>query len=409
MTEQAGIRSLNVVDLTGNLGGGTRFVRALLPALQRARPSLRITFMGTPASVGKHAQTDLTNAGIVVRALRTYQGMAWTSQDLRTRLRFRLRRYLKLEPSRAEYLAREFAREIDGADAVYFPWPYNFPVPQLASPMVATIHDLNFRYFFGTPIFKPTQVPAMDAQIREWIRAGRVIASSRFMASEIERFYPEAGAVPVSGLAPFSGLEDGDEAPGPLPAGVRRPYVLAATNTTVHKNLGALFATQAILRDRFPDLQLVLAGTGTDRTTGRATEVGSTSPLGEADVIGLGYVSDREVADLIDAAEVLVNVSLYEAGNGSGLDAWSRGTPVAMSDIAPFTEHLTALGVEAALFRPRDPIDIAAKIGAILDDPAAAKAAAERSKAAISRHTWDDVAVRYLALFDDAFGRRVHA
>src|SRR3972149_2137777 len=53
----------------------------------------------------------------------------------------------------------------------------------------------------------------------------------------------------------------------------------------------------------------------------------------------------------------------YASRDGPGLDAGSRETPGAMSDIPPFREPLAALGVSAALFDPRSPADIAEKIG----------------------------------------------
>jgi len=405
---QGGIRSLNVVDLTGNLGGGTRFVRALLPALRRARPELAISLYGSPTSVNRHSTSGLTEAGINVRSLTLLDGATWNTQPFGRRARYRFRRLARLEPGREEYARRVFEREIDGADLLYFPWPYFLDAPRVRAPMVTTIHDLNFRYFFGTPIFGASQTATLERQIAKWITSATTIASSQFMAEEIGRFYPEAGTPPVSGLAPFSHVGEAPSETLDLGTGVRRPFVLSANNVTVHKNLGGVIAAQAILRDRNPDLHLVMAGVGTERATGRATSVGSTSPIGDPDVIGLGYVSNEHILRLIDEAEVVVNASLYEAGNGPGLDAWSRGAPVAMSDIPAFTEHLSALGVEATLFNPRDPADIAAKIQAVLDDPATARAAAERSRVAINKHTWDVVAVRYLEVFDTAFARRTH-
>jgi glycosyltransferase involved in cell wall biosynthesis len=172
---------------------------------------------------------------------------------------------------------------------------------------------------------------------------------------------------------------------------------------TIHKNVGPLIAAQARLRERFPGLRLVLTGVGTEAATGRSTSIGSIRGASEPDVIGLGYVSNHEMDDLIGRAAVVVNPSLYEAGNGPGLDAWSRGTPVAMSDIPSFTEHLDVLGVEAAVFDPRDPEDIAAKLADVLDHPDAWAAVAARSKSAISGRTWDQVASEYLSVFDAAY------
>jgi glycosyltransferase involved in cell wall biosynthesis len=377
--------------------------------MKRARPDLEVSLYGSPTSFDRDAVAELRAAGIGIRVVTLFEGMNWYAQPFPARAIHRIRQIAGGTPQRAEYVRRAFEREIHGADLLYFPWPYFVQVPRLRSPMVATIHDLNFKYFFGTPVFTSNQKLALDQQMQQWTQSAQIVASSQFMADEIRRFYPGVGTVPVSGLAPFSDATAESDHSHALPTGVRRPYILSANNVTVHKNLGAVIAAHAILRERNPKVQLVMAGVGTERATGRATSVGSTSPLGEPDVIGLGYVSDGEILQLIDQAEVVVNASLYEAGNGPGLDAWSRGTPVAMSDIASFTEHLLALGVEAALFNPRDPLDIAIKLQAVLGNPGTAHEVAERSQVAIRKHTWEAIAARYLDVFDAAFARGISA
>jgi glycosyltransferase involved in cell wall biosynthesis len=394
--------SVNVVDLTGNHGGGTRFVRALLPALLRARPGLEITFLTTEEGLVRNdAVTDLRAAGVKTRALTIVDGMNWYAQPFAQRLRYRLRHWMRLEPDRRAYMRMQFQREVDGADITYFPWPYLLPVPRLRSPMVMTVHDLNFMYFFGTPIFGSDATRTMTEQMRSWLSATSAVTSSQFMADEIRKFYPDCGRVPVIRLAPFSDPVGAPGSPEPqLPERVQSPYVLSANNVTQHKNLGAAIAAQAILRQKFPDIRLVMAGVGTEASTGRATAIGTARTEEDADVIGLGYVSNDEINRLIDGAAAVINTSLYEAGNGPGLDAWSRGTPVAMSNIPPFVEHLPALGVEAALFDPRNPADIAAKVADIIDNGDRWREVANRSRAAIQAHTWDRVASDYLSVFD---------
>ena len=53
-------------------------------------------------------------------------------------------------------------------------------------------------------------------------------------------------------------------------------------------------------------------------------------------LLGLGYVTHTEIEALIQGARMVVNPSLYEGGNCPGFDAWIRGVPVAMSNLAPF-------------------------------------------------------------------------
>src|SRR5206468_1389988 len=115
-TVEPRIGSLNVVDLTGNLGGGTRFVRALLPALKRARPSLRIVLSGSAASLARQATAELAAVGIAIRSLPLFPGVNWYSQPFRNRARYRWRRLRGAVPDRGEFVAMQFARSIGDAD-----------------------------------------------------------------------------------------------------------------------------------------------------------------------------------------------------------------------------------------------------------------------------------------------------
>jgi glycosyltransferase involved in cell wall biosynthesis len=401
---------LVVIDPVGNYGGSTRFIRRLLPELKRIRPELRVSFFGDGESIARDEIGDeLASAGINVQELRSLHPAPWKSRSLWFRIAFKIRR--RLRPAGLRWpldleaaLKREIDEATEGADLAYFPWPQGVPPPNGRTPLATTIHDLNFKWFFGSLVLEIDGSKRLDSQIGNWLRVASVIASSNYMAGEIARFYPAAPSARVVRLASFAtGVDDVAHVNQVLAKfRLAPPYVLCPTQMPVHKNIGPLIAAHALLRDRFPDLRLVLTGLYTEAATGRATSIGSARDGGEPDVIGLGYVSNTEIDALIEGASVVVNPSLYEAGNGSGLDAWSRGTPVAMSEIPPFLEHVSTLGVEAAMFDPRDPKDIASKVADILDRPKAWAEAAARSKAAIASRTWADVAEEYLEVFDAA-------
>jgi glycosyltransferase involved in cell wall biosynthesis len=246
-------------------------------------------------------------------------------------------------------------------------------------------------------------VALLDRRVADWLAFASPIASSEFMADEIARFYPSAPKATIVRLAPFvsvSPVESVAARSVVAALGVEPPYVLSPTHLSVHKNLGVLIAAHELLALRFPELTLVVTGLWTDAVTGHATSIGSARDGTSPNVIGLGYVTNEQIDSLIECASVVVNASLYEAGNGSGLDAWSRGVPVAMSDIPSFTEHVRVFGVDATVFDPRSPSDIADKIGEILDHPDTWRERGRQSRKAIERLTWDGVAYGYLAVFD---------
>lgn len=405
------VQRLAVIDPIGNVGGGSRFAGSLLPALARSRPGLQVAFFGRESSMQRDAlDRSLPAAGIEVVPLEWVADRGWDSRPMRTRLRYNVRRALGRAPADLTvFMNKRLGKELEAVgrrfDLVYVPWPYRIPIPALSCPVVSTIHDLNFRYFFGSPIFAPALARSLDRQLDTWLSVSSVVTSSDFTAGEIARFYPGKSAARVIRLAPFAGegVVHDDSALPAMGLDPGLPYILCANNVMAHKNIGAVIAALEILRKTHGDLRLVIAGAGTEQATGTATPIGTIRSDGDGDVVGLGYVSNEAIDRLIRGAAVAVNASFYEGGNGSGLDAWRLGTPVAMSDIAPFREHIEALGVEAALFDPRSPADIAAKVGDVIDRPAWWAASTERSKRAISGRTWDDVAAAYLEVFDAAY------
>jgi glycosyltransferase involved in cell wall biosynthesis len=73
-----------------------------------------------------------------------------------------------------------------------------------------------------------------------------------------------------------------------------------------------------------------------------------------------------------------------------------------MSNIPPFMEHIEIQDVRAQVFDPRNPIDIANNIAAILNYPQKAREDALYSQQAMKKITWEKVAEKYLSVFDKA-------
>src|SRR5574340_744774 len=112
----------------------------------------------------------------------------------------------------------------------------------------------------------------------------------------------------------------------------------------------------------------------------------------DEDYHALGYVSNADVDALTSGADVVVSASLYEAGCGPAMDAWQAGAPVAFSNIPPFLEQMERFGVQAWVFDPLDPDDIADKLRAAIYEPERSREMADASLAAFAEYTWDDVA-----------------
>jgi glycosyltransferase involved in cell wall biosynthesis len=224
------------------------------------------------------------------------------------------------------------------------------------------------------------------------------------MAEEFKKFYPEyAYKVKVVHLASMSNtanITSNKLNRIKNDIKIRGKYILYPTNIHSHKNIGPLLTALAILRKMGKDISLVLTGPKTDLINGKACDIGLIKQERDKDVFGMGYVSNDEMDSLIQCAEVVVSTSLYEAGNGPGMEAWAAGVPVAMSNIPPFVEHLKVQNVKAEIFDPRSPDDIADKINNILSNPDKAKSGAKYSQSALEQYTWESVALKYLNIFE---------
>lgn len=408
-----------VIDHVGNHGGGSRVVRALLPALKRCDPALELTYFGNPASIRREGLASLFSAeGICVTPLKSLalcSGSVFGSPAAARLVAMAQTRWRGFFSQLPQTLSGDATREVEhrvrGFDLAYFPWPYLLRLPQLECPVVATFHDFNFKYFFsGAPVFSQAQQAQLDHEVPQWLARAIPVVSTHFMATELASFYPQAApqarVVHLPALGGATPVEPALAESTVRALGICSPYLLYPTHMCSHKNVGPLIAALALLRGQGRDVRLVLTGAGTDRIRGHASGVGVRLDREGGDVTGLGYVSNLQMDSLIQRAAVVVSTSLYEAGNGPGLDAWGRGTPVAMSNIPAFLEHLQVQDVRAQVFDPRSPQDIAAKIAAILDNPVTAREDALHSMRALNRMTWDDTARKYLQIFRGAAAAR---
>ena len=404
-----------VIDHFGNPGGGSRVVRALLPAIKTVRPDIDITFFGNKNRIiGENLHQDFIDYNIEIRTL--------SSVDLKTRGFFSIKgssviinaiqeKYNNLLSKLPAFLSGETHKEIErlvtSYDLAFFTWPYFLSCPKLNCPMVGIFHDFNYKYYFsGSHVLNRNQINMFNRDMPIWFSRSIPVVSTYFMASEIKKFFPEwFDKVRIVHLAPFTRrtIINTEEAIKNIQGlGIKKKYVLCPTNICSHKNIGPLLSSINILNNKMgQDLSLVLTGPGTEIINGHATEIGIEMEREPSDVMGLGYVTNIQIDSLIQCASVVVNTSLYEAGNGSGLDAWEMGTPVAMSNIPSFMEHLEFQGLFAEVFDPRNPLDIAEKIYSIIHNKAKAEYNVRKSLESIKNITWENTAIKYIDIFEE--------
>ncbi len=404
---------LAVVDQNGCLGGIGRFNCSLLIALKKVCPELDITFFvhfHHPAQ--KEMVDEFVHHQIQVKPLR-FSRLKNSKIRIVGSLAHRIQRQFgnrlkNFPPFLSGLCYREVEEVTKGFDLAYFPLWYYMQCPQLRCPMVSTFHDFNFRYYFSShPIFSPSDIKLLFEETPKWLdQCVTPIVSTKAILDEIKKFYPAYAAkskvIYIGPLNAFGELTDQEARAIVDQLKIPPNYILYPSNFNPHKNLGALLQAVSLLKPKYPDLALVITGMGTSCVNGRLCETGIEIGESSKDVFGLDYISNKQVNALIQCAKMVVSTSLYEAGNGPGLDAWAKGVPVAMSNIPAFLEHLEIHGVRAEVFNPHSPYDIADKIEAILKNPEKAKNDALHSQKALHPFTWEQIAKNYLQVFHDA-------
>jgi glycosyltransferase involved in cell wall biosynthesis len=292
-------------------------------------------------------------------------------------------------------------------DLVFFPWPYHLEFVQLDRPTAFLPHDFFYLHFLGSFEINNERSTQFVQDHRPWLESGYSVVSTHFIASELEKTFPTRLRSPA--VIHLSRLSQNEAIPTHRieeilqDLRIEGDFILNINNASHHKNLGQVLTAFYYLTQSFPKLKLVVCGFGTAGVAGRANQpnyIDLQDP--NPNVFCLGMLSDCQITALIQRAKLVVNASLYEAGNGSGLDAWSLGTPVAMSNIPPFIEQMNVLGVQATIFNPRCCFEMREAMHSILADPNRAQEMSRVSKAQMEKYTWGDIAEKYMEFFDDS-------
>jgi glycosyltransferase involved in cell wall biosynthesis len=348
--------------------GVRRYVRELVPALQRLDEPLEIVALG-----GDPARCD--GLAHVAEPAHPPTNLGWTLVGL---------------PSAA---AR--AR----VDLIHAP---AYTAPFLSRiPIVITIHDVSYE-----------RHPEWYPYRRDWVRrafyrrsaraAAQVLTDSTFSAAEIVAAYGipmDRIAVAPLGVCGFGPAEPG--MPVDLPAGVTTPFLLHVGDLHERRNLPMLVDALLEARRHFGTsvaVSLVLAGL--DRGVGDGLCAMATQAGMPDAVVRLGMVEDERLQTLYRAATALVYPSLYEGFGLPVLEAMASGTPVIASQAASIPEVLGDAGI---LLSPTDASVWAQAIVRVINDESLRSSMRHAGLARAATFTWR----RTAQLTCDAYHRAI--
>jgi glycosyltransferase involved in cell wall biosynthesis len=294
----------------------------------------------------------------------------------------------------------------------YFPCAHMMQMPSLPIPIVGTIHDFNWRYFFGAEIFDNKFTKFMDVEIQHWLNNAHCISSSHDVVDEARLMYPQIKkyptVIPIAQVVISKKLEEEVANKHLQKLEIDFPYIIFPGHFYPHKNHLNLFTAFYLLKQNplFSKYKLLLTGVSTSKVEKAiATYRGLRKVVNENetyDVIGMGYQPNEVLDVLIMKANLLVSPSIYEAICTPAMDAWSFATPTAISNIPPFAEHEKTWGTKTAYFDPMNPHDIAEVLSNCLLNLDKMKDDAKISQNKLLEYSWDKIAEQYMNVFLNA-------
>lgn len=248
---------------------------------------------------------------------------------------------------------------------------------------IVTVHDASVfaypeAYSFGFRAWYQFALPALGKT------AAKILTDSHFSESELIKYCgmsPDKIVVAPLGVDHMSRLRPDYNVFKKHRLG-ERPYILAASSLSPHKNFMRLAQAFNLLRD--VNVDIVVAG-------GANPKVFSNSHFSsnQENVHYLGYVSDEELRALYERAHCFVYPSLYEGFGLPPLEAMVCGCPVIVSDAASLKE---VCGAAALYCDPMSHKDIADKIGLLLADANLREKLRETGRMWATRFRWADTA-----------------
>ncbi|MDO8639152.1 MAG: glycosyltransferase family 1 protein, partial [Candidatus Daviesbacteria bacterium] len=249
-------------------------------------------------------------------------------------------------------------------DLVHFPH-FNVPV-FYKGKFVVTIHDLIHQHFQtrNTSTLNPLlhaikkigYKKAFSSAIKN---SSKIITPSEFVKGQLMK---EWGIKGDKVMVTYEGVDDKiiQLAKEKSVGSFQKPYLFYIGNAQPHKNLSRLISVFSKLKEKYPDLSLVLSGP--DHYFWEKIKKES-HPRGG--ILFTGFVSEEEMVVLYKNAEAFVMPSLEEGFGIPILEAMACSCPVVSSNTASLPE----VGGDAVLyFNPEDEEDMIRVIGDILGD-----------------------------------------
>jgi glycosyltransferase involved in cell wall biosynthesis len=176
--------------------------------------------------------------------------------------------------------------------------------------------------------------------------------------------------------------------------------ILAFGKWGTYKRLELLIAAFHKIAEKYPAVELVVAGGDHPKTPGYVDSVAALHKK-EPRIRFTGYVAEDAIADLFQGASVAVMPYTSSAGSsGVAHLACEYGVPILASDIPDFRAIAEEEGIAIQLFETGNVDSLAEHLLAVLENPKRLEAMAQHNFSAALRMSMPEIIRQYLRSFD---------
>ena len=179
--------------------------------------------------------------------------------------------------------------------------------------------------------------------------------------------------------------------------GIRKKYILATGPLGMRKNHDRLIDAYSILPKYIrEDYQLIITGEKKGTYNNLLKKV-SKICLAD-DIVFTGFIPEKEMPMVINAASLFVFPSFYEGFGIPLLEAMACGTPLLASNVSSIPE---VVGSAALLFDPYNINEMASVIGKVITDEDLRQKLIQRGFEQIKKYSWKNTAKEILGVFEE--------
>lgn len=265
-------------------------------------------------------------------------------------------------------------------------------------PLVASMHATEFGRGGGLHTDEQRYIGEV-----EWFltyEAWKVICNSRYMREEVETVFnlpPDKIEIIPNGIRPAAFQV---KTPDPLVrkrfADPKEKIIFFIGRLVREKGVHILLEALPMIRDRFPDTRLIIAGSGPfeEELHRIALNLGV-----DRYVTFTGYIDEATRNQLYAHADVAAFPSLYEPFGLVALEAMATGTPLVVGDTGGFTETVEN-GVNGIRAEAGNVVDLARQVTRLLADPSLARRLSRKGLQDVDeKYSWSSLARHYEALY----------